>query len=313
MKILITGGAGYIGSMLVRKLYESDVQFEKITVYDNLMYRQVSLGEFCYRKNFEFVKGDVRHQSELYPHLQSADVIIPLAAIVGLPACKQDEEAATRINFEQIKFIVDNTSVAQKIIYPNTDSAYGLTDSFCTEETPLMPTSHYGIVKTKSETYLRQANRGITLRLATVFGVSSRMRLDLLVNDFTYKALTDGYIVLFEKNFKRNFVHVQDVASAFVFAVKNYESMQNDVFNVGLTSANMTKLEVCQKIKEQIPKFVIQIDEFSNDPDQRNYVVSNAKLESRGWNCNLSIENGIEELMKAYRLIIHSNRKYTNL
>lgn len=315
MKILITGGAGYIGSTLIGQLLACD-NVTKIVAYDNLMYRQVSLMEYCQDDRFEFVKGDVRDTQELLPHVQAADVILPLAGYVGFPACDKDTVAATKVNFEQIKFIIENTSKSQAILYPNTDSAYGQTDGseFCTEETPLAPTSHYGITKTQAEYALRDSGRGIVLRLATVFGISPRMRLDLLINDFTFKAVTDGYIILFEKNFKRNFVHVRDVASAFVFMTQNYDKYNGEVFNCGNTSANMTKLEVCDQIKQQVPNFVVKVEEFSHDPDKRNYVVNNSKLEKEGWMCRYSVDDGIRELIKCYHMIVHRNkRNYTNV
>jgi len=315
MNILITGGAGYIGSMLVRKLYESDIKFDKITVFDNLIYKQVSLAEYCYRDDFEFINGDVRRKEEFLPLLKEADVIVPLAAYVGFPACDKHYEESTQVNFGQIEFILNNTSKDQKIVYPNTDSAYGKTpgDDLCTEETPLNPTSHYGRLKTDGERLILDAGHGVVLRLATVFGVSPRMRLDLLINDFTYKAVNDGYIVLFESNFQRNFIHVQDVANAFVFAIQNYDKMEGEVYNAGLSSGNMSKMELAQKIKEHVPKFIIHQEEFASDPDERNYIVSNAKLEGLGWKCDLTVDHGIKELIKAYRMITHSNRKYTNL
>lgn len=313
MHILITGGSGYIGSVLVRKLYESTLPISKITVYDNLMYKQVSVSQFCYRNDFEFVKGDVNDYAQFERYVKSADVIIPLAAFVGFPSCDANKEGATKTNFDQIKRIVSMLKSNQKLIYPNTDSAYGITEGICTEETPLNPTSHYGIVKTQAEHVVLNGAYGVVLRLATVFGVSPRMRLDLLVNDFTYKAMTDGYIILFEKTFKRNVVHVQDVAKAFVFTIENYDKMNNQVFNVGMSDTNITKLELCERIKKYIPKFIWSVAEFSNDPDKRNYAVSSAKLEGLGWKCDFSLDNGIQELIKAYSIIIHSNRNYTNL
>lgn len=316
MNILITGGAGYIGSMLVRKLYESDLDFNKITVFDNLMYKQVSLASYCHRNDFEIIKGDVRKEEEFLPLLKEADVIVPLAAYVGFPACDRYHNEATQVNLGQIEFILNNTSKDQKIVYPNTDSAYGKTPGadLCTEETPLCPTSHYGRLKTDGEKAILDAGHGVVLRLATVFGVSPRMRLDLLINDFTYKAVNDGYIVLFESSFQRNFIHVQDVANAFVFAIDNYKSMEGDVFNTGLTSGNMSKMELCEKIKGYIPKFIIHQEEFATDPDERNYIVSNAKLEGLGWECEFTVDDGIRELIKAYKMITHdNNRKYTNL
>ena len=315
MNILITGGAGYIGSMLVRKLYESNLEFDKVTVFDNLMYKQVSLAQYCHRDDFDFIKGDVRREEEFLPLLKEADVIIPLAAYVGFPACDRNYDEATQVNHGQIEFILKNTTKEQKIVYPNTDSAYGKTtgSDLCTEDTPLVPTSHYGRLKTDGEKAILDAGHGVVLRLATVFGVSPRMRLDLLINDFTYKAVNDGYIVLFESSFQRNFIHVQDVANAFVFAIENYNKMEGDVFNTGLTSGNMSKMELCHKIKEYVPNFIINQEEFASDPDERNYIVSNAKLENLGWKCDFSVDDGIKELIKAYRMITHSNRKYTNL
>jgi nucleoside-diphosphate-sugar epimerase len=280
------------------------------------MYRQTSLTDFCYHKNFEFIKGDVRDKDKFLPLIQTADCIIPLAAFVGFPACDGDRNGSLNTNFGQIEFIVQNTSRSQQILYPNTDSAYGCTlgDELCTEETPLIPTSHYGQTKTIAEYCMRDAQKGIIFRLATVFGVSARMRLDLLINDFVYKAITDGYIVLFEKNFKRNFCHVQDVAEAFLFGIKNYGTMQNNVYNVGNTEANMTKFELCELIQKIMPRFIVKVEDFATDPDKRNYQVSNAKLENLGWGCNFSVEDGIKELIKCYEMLIHQNRRhYTNL
>lgn len=310
MKILITGGAGYIGSVLTSTLLND----HEVYVYDNLMYRQTSLINLCCNENFKFIFGDVRDTQKLLPFIQKADVIIPLAAIVGAPACDRDKPLATQIIYEQIVFIIKNISSHQFIICPNTNSGYGINDNgICTEESPLNPISHYGIEKVKAERKILESNSGVSLRLATVFGISPRMRLDLLVNDFTYKAMNDGYIVLFEKDFKRNFIHIKDVVAAFMLMMEKKEEVRGQVFNVGLSEANLSKYELCQIIKKHVPKFSIQFDEFTKDPDQRNYIVSNSKLENLGWKPKFGLDRGIKELTKAYQFIIHSNRKYTNL
>jgi len=342
VKILITGGAGYIGNVLINKLFQAKhnqvnlsfydnirfpylddtydklshyIHFDELQVYDNLMYKQVCLTDHAYRKDFNFTNEDVRDSQELKKHLSKADVIIPLAAIVGFPACEKDPHRAYQTNYEQVKFILDNTSKDQKIIFPNTNSGYGLGQGTleCTEETPIKPISVYGNTKCDAEKLLLDSGRAITLRLATVFGVSPRMRLDLLVNDFVYKAVNDGYIVLFEKDFKRNYIHIQDVALTFVYMINDYEKHVGQTFNVGLSDANLTKLELCEKIKEQVPNFVIKYDDFKEDPDKRNYIVSNAKLEATGWKPHYSIESGITELIKAYTIISNYNKKFTNL
>jgi len=337
MNILITGGAGYLGSILVGKLFAANTQathtmgtvhikdefnalaneimFDKLTVYDNLMYRQVCLTDYTYMKNFEFVHGDVRDHDKLLPYIKKADVIIPLAAIVGFPACDKDPRLAHEVNTEQIEFILKNTTSNQHIIFPNTNSGYGAGagQELCTEETPLAPISVYGKTKCESEKMLLDSGRAITLRLATVFGVSPRMRLDLLVNDFTYKAVNDGYIVLFEKDFKRNFIHIRDVALTFIFMINSYNKYVGQSFNVGLSSANLSKLELAEEIKKVVPKFSIQVDDFFQDPDKRNYIVSNTKLEATGWKPHYTLRAGIEELVSAYRIIQHNNRNFTNL
>jgi len=343
VNILITGGAGYIGNVLVAKLFQAKnsqtslsfydklvfdhsdvdynklshyVNFKKLTVFDNLMYRQVCLTDFCYRGDFEFVFGDVRDKTLLLKYIKEADVIIPLAAIVGFPACERDKKLSKQINFEQVKFILGNTSKNQRIIFPNTNSGYGVGDrtTLCTEETPLSPISVYGRTKCAAEKLLLDSGRAIILRLATVFGVSPRMRLDLIVNNFVYKALNDEYIVLFEKNFRRNFIHIQDVALTFISAINNYDRMVGNAFNVGLSDTNLSKLELCEKIKEYVSTFVIKCDDFREDPDKRDYIVSNKKLEKIGWTPYYTLDLGIRELLKAYRIINHHQNKYfTNL
>lgn len=317
MNILITGASGYIGSVLTKKLLEcKELGIKRLVAYDNLLYRQTSLLDLCSNPIFDFIHDDVRNEDVFKKYLSKADVIIPLAAYVGFPICEREKYLSRQVNYEQIKFIVDNTSKKQKIIFPNTNSGYGVgqDDIYCTENTPLNPISHYGRMKTMAERDLLNTGRAVSLRLATVFGVSSRMRLDLLVNDFTYKAVSDGYLVLFEKDFKRNYIHVQDVANAFIFMLKNYEKVEGEVFNVGLSSANLTKFELAKKIAEHVPNFVIEINEFKKDPDKRNYIVSNEKIESIGWNPLFSLDQGIQELIKAYQMIGYNlKRNYTNL
>lgn len=337
MKILITGGSGYLGNVLVNKLIQSDNEYrnnlrynveektddfnyvchtlkaEKIFVYDNLMYKQVPLHEHFYKENFEFVHGDVRDQKKLYQYIKEADVIIPLAAIVGFPACEKEINLAEDVNYKQIKFIAENTSKEQKIIFPNTNSMYGTSTEIVTETSPMKPLSKYATTKCDAEKALLDNGNAIILRLATVFGVSARMRLDLLVNDFVYRAMTDRYIVLFEHLFKRNYINIQDVALTFIYMINSYEKYVGEIFNVGLSNANLNKLELAMKIKEHIPDFVIKTDEFASDPDKRNYIVSNEKLESTGWKAYYSLNDGIKELMKAYKIIIPSNKLYTNL
>lgn len=314
LRILVTGGAGYIGSVLIPKLIKLDKA--QVVVYDNLLFRQTSLASLCYKKNLTFVHGDVRDTDKLLTYVKKADVIIPLAAIVGAPACDRDKKLASEVIVDQIKSITDTITSDQIIIFPNTNSGYGVNENgICTEDSPLNPVSHYGIEKVKAEQFILKTERGISLRLATVFGVSPRMRIDLLVNDFTYRAVRDGYIVLFEKDFKRNYIHVRDIANAFIFMIKQQLDyrVSTGVYNVGLSSANLSKWELCQKIKHYVPKFSIQVDEFTKDPDQRNYIVSNEKIEKLGWRAKYDLDTGIQELIKAYTILLHSDRKYTNL
>ena len=309
--VLITGGAGYIGSVLSELLLYKGY---KVTVIDNLSYHQTSILNLFKYKNFSFIKGDVNRNDVLMSEIAKNDIIIPLAAIVGAPACEAYSVLATETNHLQIQRIVDNLSKDQKIIVPNTNSQYGSSKDIVTEESPTLPLSHYAITKCNAEQALLKKQNGISLRLATVFGISPRMRLDLLVNDFVYKAYTDNYLVLFESKFKRNFIHVGDVASAFLFMINNYEKCNNQVFNVGLSDANLTKMELALKIKEYVPKLVIKTEEFSSDKDKRDYIVSNAKLERHGWLPIYSIDDGIKELLAAYPVVKHSlNSQYTNV
>ena len=310
MNVFLTGGAGYIGTVLVESLLK-DERVSRIVVLDNLMYKQDGLFALFPDPRLEFVFGDVRDHDKMLPYIHSADLIIPLAAIVGFPACARNPELAKQVNFEHIKFICENNTNIAKIVYPNSNSGYGVgeKDLFCTEETPLNPISVYGKTKCLAEPCVLGAG-GIVLRLATVFGTSYRFRKDLLVNDFVLKAMTDKYIVLFESHFKRNFIHVRDVVSAMLRAAK---IQGPDIFNVGLSSANLSKLELCQKIQKYVPDFVIKQDEFQQDLDKRDYIVSNEKLEKTGWRPNYTLDQGICELRSAYNVFINANTEYTNL
>ena len=310
-KVLITGGAGYLGSVLTEVLLGKGYQ---VTVLDNLIYKQTSVSPFSHNKNFKFILGDVTDNSVLRPLVESHDVIIPLAAIVGMPACKAQPELTVKVNYEQVKNITEWMTKEQKIIIPNTNSQYGSSTEIITEESPFKPLSLYAETKCNAERAVLDSGNGIVLRLATVFGMSYRMRMDLLVQDFVYKAMTDGYLVLFESHFIRNYIHVRDIANTFLFMIENYAECNNNAFNVGLTSANCTKLELAQTIQKYIPDLVIVENNFKQDFDQRNYMVSNAKLESKGWKPEYSLEDGIEELIQGYQLIQKfKNKDFTNL
>jgi len=310
-KVLITGGAGYLGSVLTEVLLGKEYQ---VTVLDNLIYKQTSVAPFSYHKNFKFILGDVTDNSILKPLVESHDVIIPLAAIVGMPACKAQPELTVKVNYEQVKNITEWMTKEQKIIIPNTNSQYGSSTEIITEESPFKPLSLYAETKCNAEKAVLDSGNGIVLRLATVFGMSYRMRMDLLVQDFVYKAMTDGYLILFESHFVRNYIHVRDIANTFLFMIENYDECNNNAFNVGLTSANCTKLELAQTIQKYIPDLVIVENNFKQDFDQRNYMVSNAKLESKGWIPKHSLEDGIKELIQGYQLIQkYKNKDFTNL
>jgi nucleoside-diphosphate-sugar epimerase len=310
-KVLITGGAGYIGSVLTEVLLNKGYQ---VTVIDNLIYKQTSVAPFAYHPNFDFVFGDVTNESLLKSLVEKHDVIIPLAAIVGMPACKAQPELTVKVNFEQVRNITKWITKDQMLLVPNTNSQYGSSTEIITEESPFKPLSLYAETKCNAEKAVLESGNGIALRLATVFGMSYRMRMDLLVNDFVYKAITDGYLVLFESHFIRNYIHVRDIANTFLFMIENYEKCNNNAFNVGLTSANCTKLELAETIQKYVPDLVIVQNNFKQDFDQRNYIVSNAKLESQGWVPTFTLDKGIQELIKGYQLINKfKNKDFTNL
>lgn len=310
-KVLITGGAGYLGSVLTEVLLNKGYQ---VTVLDNLSYKQTSVAPFSYNKNFNFILGDVRNENVLKQLVKDHDIIIPLAAIVGMPACKSNPELTVQVNYEQVKQIAHWASKDQIILLPNTNSQYGSSTDIITEDSLFKPLSLYAETKCNAEKALLDSGNGIALRLATVFGMSYRMRMDLLVNDFVYKAVTDNYLVLFESHFIRNYIHIRDIANTFLFMIENYEKCNNNAFNVGLSSANLNKLQLAETIQKYVPDLVIVQNEFKQDADQRNYLVSNLKLESQGWLPTFTLEDGIQELIKGYSLINKfKNKDFTNL
>jgi nucleoside-diphosphate-sugar epimerase len=310
-KVLITGGAGYLGSTLTEHLLSNGYS---VTVFDNLMYKQLSLLHLFKNPNFQFIKGDVRDIELLQNLIKLHDVIIPLAAIVGMSACKSNPHLAVDVNYKQIENILSVLTNKQKLILPNTNSQYGSSTGIVTEESPFKPLSLYAQTKCDAENIMLRNGNGISLRLATVFGVSPRMRQDLLVNDFVYKAITDGYLVLFESHFKRNYIHVQDIARTFQFVIENYNNCVGHAYNVGLSSANLNKLELAEKIKTHIPSLVIKEDSYKEDFDKRNYVISNEKLEKLGWYTMYDLDYGIQQLIQAYQIVVtHNNKTFTNV
>ncbi len=308
--ILVTGGAGYIGSTLVPDLLADG---HKVTVLDNFMYGEASLNHVCHYSNFSVVKGDSRLEPTIAPLIRQADVIIPLAALVGAPLCAQDPIGARTVNHDAITKMLRLVSRDQMILMPTTNSAYGSggQNNFCTEESPLRPVSLYAIEKVEVEKELMQHPSAISFRLATVFGMSPRMRIDLLVNDFTYRAVKDRAVVLFEGHFKRNYIHVRDVSRAFRHGLANHATMKGEVYNVGLSNGNVSKAELCEIIRKHIPQFTYIEAPVGFDPDQRNYVVSNEKVEKAGFIPQFSLDTGIKELIKGFSML--RNTRYGNV
>jgi nucleoside-diphosphate-sugar epimerase len=285
----------------------------KVTVLDNFMYKQSSLNHLCHHPDFSVVRGDVRIEKILLPLLTKADVVIPLAAYVGAPICSQDPVGAQSVNHDAILMMLKHVSKNQRILMPTTNSAYGTSaeNSCCTEESPLRPISKYAIDKVEIEKKLMQHPNAISFRLATVFGMSPRMRLDLLVNDFVYRAVADRFVVLFEGHFKRNYIHVRDVTRVFLHGLVHFDKMKGQIYNVGLSDANVSKMELCQRIQKQLPDFVFMEAPVGKDPDQRNYIVSNEKIEATGFRPQVSLDLGIAELIKGYAMI--RNTRYGNV
>ena len=308
--VLVTGGAGYLGSTMVPDLLSAG---HKVTVLDNFMFQQNSLNHVCNNPNFSVIKGDIRIESVMAPLLRKADIVIPLAALVGAPLCNLDPIGATTINHDAISLMIKLLSKEQIVLMPTTNSAYGTGDenNFCTEESPLRPISQYAIEKVEIEKELMQRENAVSFRLATVFGMSPRMRIDLLVNDFTYRAVNDRFVVLFESYFKRNYVHVRDVSRAFQHAIVNFSQMKGQIYNVSLSEANVSKKELCKAIQKQVPDFLFVDAAVGKDPDQRNYIVSNDKIEATGYKTSMTLDAGIAELIKGYKMI--KNSKYGNV
>ncbi len=301
LHVLVTGGAGYLGSVLCERLLAAGY---RVTTVDDMMYQQRSLLHLCADRHFDFVSGDARDKELIRRLVKEADVLIPLAAIVGAPACDRDPLLARSVNLEAVRLLNGLRSPQQMVIYPTTNSGYGTQsgDLFCTEDTPLEPISLYGQTKSQAEAELLGTPNVITLRLATVFGMSPRMRLDLLVNHFVYAAVTDGYIVIFEKDFKRNYIHIRDVADCFVHCIENFKRMAGRPYNVGLDAANLSKKELALRIKEYVPNFYVHFAQVGSDPDKRNYIVSNQRLREAGFEARRSLDDGIRELLKGYRM-----------
>ncbi|HYG23858.1 MAG TPA: NAD-dependent epimerase/dehydratase [Verrucomicrobiae bacterium] len=310
MRILITGGAGYIGSVLAPTLLADG---HAVTVVDNFYFAQNSLLDCCQYEKFEVIRGDCRDENLIKPLVAKADLIIPLAALVGVPLCNTDQIGTRTINQEAVEMLCRLASPAQWMIMPVTNSGYGIGEKgkFCTEETPLRPISTYGVTKVKAEEAVLKRENSMSFRLATVFGVAPRMRLDLLVNDFVYRAVNDRAIMIFEGHFKRNYIHIRDVVRAFQHGMANFEKMKGKPYNVGLEEANLSKLELCEVIKKHLPKLVYLEAPIGEDPDKRDYIVSNARILATGFRTEWNLDRGIQELIKAYTIL--RNTIYSNV
>jgi nucleoside-diphosphate-sugar epimerase len=300
--VLVTGGAGYIGSVLCRQLLDRRY---RVTVLDNFMYRQNSLLDCCPEASFQVVRGDCRDERVVADLLRDADIVIPLAALVGAPLCNRDRVGAYTINFEAIQLVTKLSSKDQRIIFPVTNSGYGIGQPGipCTEDSPLRPISLYGETKVKAERVVLDRGNAITLRLATVFGTSPRMRMDLLVNDFVWRAVHDRAVTVFEGQCKRNYIHIRDVVKAFLYAIDHFETMKNRPYNLGLDDANLSKVELCREIQRILPQFVFCEAPIGEDPDKRDYIVSNERILSTGFRPDWSLERGVRELIKCYTIV----------
>lgn len=308
MKVLVSGGAGYIGSILTERLLAGGYE---VYVLDSLVFQQRSLFHLCHNKNLHFIYGDCRDDALLVDILSEVDVIIPLAAIVGAPACQLHSADAWGINFDAIRMINSMRSKAQPVLFPNTNSGYGSTPGTdeCTEDSPLVPISTYAHTKLMAEKILLDTGNAISFRLATVFGMSPRMRIDLLVNNFVYLAMTEGTITIFEKEYMRNYVHVRDIADAFVYAIEHFDEMKDKPYNVGQDSANMSKAQVAELIQKYVPRFVVNYNDYAQDPDRRNYIVSNERLRHAGFEARRTLDEGIQELIKGFSMVGRSEMK----
>ncbi|MEP6663540.1 MAG: NAD-dependent epimerase/dehydratase [Verrucomicrobiota bacterium] len=310
MKIFITGGAGYLGSVLVPSLLSAG---HEVTVLDNFLFRQTSLTDCCHYDTLQIVRGDCRDEGLVKSLVVKADAIIPLAALVGAPMCKADPLAAKTINEDAVAMLCRLAGKEQKILMPVTNSGYGVGEKgkFCTEETPLRPISLYGVTKVRAEEAILARENSISFRLATVFGMAPRMRLDLLVNDFVYRAVNDRAVVIFEGHFKRNYIHIRDVTRVFLHGLQNFETMRGKAFNIGLDEANLSKLELCAVIKKHVPNFVFLEAPIGEDPDKRDYIVSNARVAATGFKTEWDLDRGIKELLKGYNIL--RNTIYSNV
>jgi nucleoside-diphosphate-sugar epimerase len=299
--VLITGGAGYIGSVLTTNLINLGYQ---VTVLDKLNYNKNSLSHLFSNKNFNLIIGDVTDKKLLKRIIIKKDIIIPLAGLVGAPLCDKFPKLAKRVNYDSILNLIKILKKRQKIIFPNTNSGYGIgkKNKFCNEESPLNPISLYGILKMKAESEVLKFGNCVVFRLATVFGFSYRMRTDLMVNNFIYSGLKNKKLNIFEPQFRRNFIHVKDVVNAFIFAIENFKKMRGNVYNLGLSTANLTKLQLAKEIKKNIKELKIYRNFKKSDPDKRDYFVSNRKIERLGFRTKFSLQDGIMELIKVFRL-----------
>jgi len=299
-KILITGGAGYIGSMLCTKLINFGYQ---VTVVDLLKYNKSSLNHLYFYKNFKLIVGDIRNKKLMKKLIKKNDFIIPLAGLVGAPLCDKYKKDAISTNLKSIKTLRKIVTSKNKIIFLTSNSGYGIGEKnkFCTEESPLKPISLYGKTKCEAESEILKTKNYVCFRLATVFGQSYRMRSDLLVNNFVFNAVKSKKLTIFEPHFRRNFIHVKDVVNAIIFTIKNFSKLRSNVYNLGLSTANITKIMLAKKIKKQYKKLKITIVKNKSDPDKRDYFVSNQKIEKKGFKAKISLDNGIKELIQIFK------------